>query len=62
MNTQLERMYKKTSVASVTILELRSRVYILETAMENKSRFRPTRRPTIMGVPWGACGIEYIRD
>ena len=34
INTQLERMDKKTSVASITISELRSRVQMLETAME----------------------------
>ena len=41
MNTQLERMDKKTSVASVTISELKSRVYILETAMETNLDFDP---------------------
>ena len=41
MNTQLERMDKKTSVASVTISELRSRVHLLETAMETKLDFGP---------------------
>ena len=39
MNTQLERMDKKTSVASVTISELKSQVYILETAMETNLDF-----------------------
>ena len=41
VNTQLERMDKKTSVASVTISELKSRVYILETAMETNLDFDP---------------------
>ena len=41
MNTQLERMDKKTSVASVTISELKSRVHILETAMETNLDFDP---------------------
>ena len=41
MNTQLERMDKKTSVASVTISELKSRVYILETTMETNLDFDP---------------------
>ena len=41
MNTQLERMDKKTSVASVTISELKSRVHILETAMETNLNFDP---------------------
>ena len=41
INTQLERMDKKTSVASVTISELKSRVYILETAMETNLDFDP---------------------
>ena len=41
VNTQLERMDKKTSVASVTILELKSRVYILETAMKTNLDFDP---------------------
>ena len=41
MNTQLERMDKKISVASVTISELRSRVHLLETAMETNLDFDP---------------------
>ena len=41
MNTQLERMDKKISVASVTISELKSRVHILETAMETNLDFDP---------------------
>ena len=41
VNTQLERMDKKTSVASVTISELKSRIYILETAMETNLDFDP---------------------
>ena len=41
MNTQLERMDKKTSVASVTISELKSQVHILETAMETNLDFDP---------------------
>ena len=41
MNTQLERMDKKTSVASVTISELRSRVHMLETAMGTNLDFDP---------------------
>ena len=41
MNTQLERMDKKASVASVTISELKSRVHMLETAMETNLDFDP---------------------
>ena len=41
MNTQLERMDKKTSVASVTISGLRSRVHMLEIAMETNLDFDP---------------------
>ena len=41
INTQLERMDKKTSVASVTISELKSRVHILETSMETNLDFDP---------------------
>ena len=47
VNTQLERMDKKTSVASVTISELKSRVHILETSMETNLDFNPhTDQPT----------------
>ena len=41
VNTQLERMDKKTSVASVTISELKSRVHMLETSMETNLDFDP---------------------
>ena len=41
VNTQLERIDKKTSVASVTISELKSRVHILETSMETNLDFDP---------------------
>ena len=41
VNTQLERMDKKTSVASVTVSELKSRVHILETSMETNLDFDP---------------------
>ena len=41
VNTQLERMDKKTSVASVTISQLKSRVHILETSMETNLDFDP---------------------
>ena len=41
VNIQLERMDKKTSVASVTISELKSRVHMLETAMETNLDFDP---------------------
>ena len=41
MNTQLERMDKKTSVASVTISELRIRVHLLEAALETNLDYDP---------------------
>ena len=41
VNIHLERMDKKTSVALVTISELKSRVHILETAMETNLDFDP---------------------
>ena len=41
VNTQLERMDKKTSVALITISELKSRVHILETSMETNLDFDP---------------------
>ena len=41
MNTQLERMDKKTSVASVTISELKSRMHLLETALETSLNYDP---------------------
>ena len=41
VNIQLERMDKKSSVASVTISELKSRVHLLETAMETNLDFDP---------------------
>ena len=41
VNTQLERMDKKTSVASATISELKSQVHILETSMETDLDFDP---------------------
>ena len=41
MNTQLERMDKKTSVASVTISELRTRIHLLETALETSLDYDP---------------------
>ena len=41
MNTQLERMDKKTSVASVTISELRTREHLLEAALETNLDYDP---------------------
>ena len=41
MNTQLERMDKKTSVASVTISELKTRMHLLETALETSLHYDP---------------------
>ena len=41
MNTQLERMDKKTSVVSVTILELKTRMHLLETALETNLDYDP---------------------
>ena len=41
MNTQLERMDKKTSVALVTISELKTRMHLLETALETKLDYDP---------------------
>ena len=41
VNIQLERMDKKTSVASVTISKLKLRVHLLETAMETNLDFDP---------------------
>ena len=41
VNTQLERMDKKTSVASVTVSELKSRVHILETSSKTNLDFDP---------------------
>ena len=41
MNTQLERMDKKTSVAPVTISELRTRMHLLETALETSLDYDP---------------------
>ena len=51
VNTQLERMDKKTSVASVTISELKSRVYILETAMETNLDFDPHADQPLWAFP-----------
>ena len=41
MNTQLERMDKKTSVASVAISELKTRMHLLETALETSLDYDP---------------------
>ena len=41
MNTQLERMDKKTSVASVTISELKTRMHLLETALGTNLDYDP---------------------
>ena len=41
MNTQLERVDKKTSVASVTISELGTRMHLLETALETNLDYDP---------------------
>ena len=41
MNTQLERMDKKTSVASVTISELKTRMHLLETTLETNLDYDP---------------------
>ena len=41
MNTQLERMDKKTSVASVAISELKTRMHLLETALEMNLDYDP---------------------
>ena len=41
MNTQLERMDKKTSVASVAISELKSRMHLLETTLETSLDYDP---------------------
>ena len=41
MNTQLERMDKKTSVALVTISELKTRMHLLETALETSLDYDP---------------------
>ena len=41
MNTQLERMDKKTSVASVTISEMRTRMHLLEAALETNLDYDP---------------------
>ena len=49
MNVQLERMDKKASVASVAISELKSRMHMLETAMETKLDYDPHEdQPTWM--------------
>ena len=55
VNTQLERMDKKASVASVTISELKSRVHILETAIETSLDFDPR----IDESPWASPG-EFV--
>ena len=41
MNTQLERMDKKTSVASVAISELKTRMHLLKTALETSLNYDP---------------------
>ena len=41
MNIQLERMDKKTSVASVAISELKSRMHLLETTLETSLDYDP---------------------
>ena len=51
VNTQLERMDKKTSVASVTISELKSRVHILETSMEINLDFDPHTDQPLWAFP-----------
>ena len=51
VNTQLERMDKKTSVASVTISELKSRVHILETSMETNLDFDPHADQPLWAFP-----------
>ena len=55
VNTQLERMDKKASVASVTISELKSRVHILETALETSLDFDPHTDES----PWASPG-EFV--
>ena len=55
VNTQLERMDKKASVASITILELKSRVHILETALETSLDFDPRTDES----PWASPG-EFV--
>ena len=51
VNTQLERMDKKTSVASVTISELKSRVHMLETSMETNLDFDPHTDQPLWAFP-----------
>ena len=55
VNTQLERMDKGASVASVTISELKSRVHILETALETSLDFDPRTDES----PWASPG-EFV--
>ena len=55
VNTQLERMDKRASVASVTISELKSRVHILETALETSLDFDPRTDES----PWASPG-EFV--
>ena len=41
MDTQLERMDKKTSVASVAISELKTHMHLLKTALETSLDYDP---------------------
>ena len=49
--TQLERMDKKTSVVSVSISELKSQVYMLETSMETNLDFDPHTDQPLWAFP-----------
>ena len=51
MNIQLERMDKKTSVASVTISELKSRMHLLETALETSLDYDPHEDQPLWMLP-----------
>ena len=51
MNTQLERMDKKTSVALVAISELKTRMHLLETALETSLDYDPHEdQPMLMSL------------